>query len=135
MDKAQFYHNFWSRFGWTAWEESTVPDEKDENDGNDGGGVVIAELPYITYMVMEDDFEHPVYPGASLWDYGRSWVNISQKAKQIGDYIGYGGRIERIDNGLVWIQRGHPFAQRLSDQNDMVRRIAINIEVEFFTEN
>lgn len=128
MDKAQFYHNFWSRFGWTAYDESTVPEKEDEQ-------AVIAKLPYITYMVMEDDFEHPVYPGASLWDYGRSWANISQKAKQIGDYIGYGGRIERIDNGLVWIQRGHPFAQRLSDQNDMVRRIAINIEVEFFTEN
>lgn len=128
MDKAQFYHNFWSRFGWTAYDESTVPEKEDEQ-------AVIAKLPYITYMVMEDDFEHPVYPGASLWDYGRSWANISLKAKQIGDYIGYGGRIERIDNGLVWIQRGHPFAQRLSDQNDMVRRIAINIEVEFFTEN
>lgn len=128
MDKAQWYYDFWSRFEWNAYDESTVPDRED-------GGVVVADLPYITYMVMEDDFDHPVYPGASLWASGKSWAAISQKAKQIGDYIGLGGRIEPIDGGRVWVQRGHPFAQRISDQDDMIRRIAINIEVEFFTEN
>ena len=123
MDKAQFYHNFWSSFTWPAYDESTVP-EKGENK---------ALLPYITYMTIEDEFEHPVYPSASLWTYGTSWATVSQKAKEIAQYIGYGGKIFRLDSGLVWIQRGHPFAQRMTEEDDMIRRIVLNIDVEFLT--
>jgi hypothetical protein len=125
MNKAQFFHDFWSRFEWPAYDESTVP-EVGENQ---------AKLPYITYMVMEDEFDHPVFPGASLWDYGTTWKSVEEKAKEISEAIGYGGFTESIDGGYVWIQRGHPFAQRLSDNNDNVRRIALNIEVEFLTAN
>lgn len=125
MDKAQFYYQFWSQFGWPAYDESTVPEV----------GSNAATLPYITYMVVEDDFEHPVYPNASLWDRSTSWARVSQKAKQISDAIGYGGQIHRIDNGLVWVQRGHPFAQRVSDDDDTIRRIILNIDIEFFTES
>ena len=127
MDKSQFYHSFWSRFGWPAFDETTVPDRES------GTNVVIARLPYITYMVITDEHEYPIYPEASLWAYGTNWDVISQKAQEISEYIGYGGRTEKIDGGRVWIQRGHPFAQRLSDANDMVRRIMINIELEFLT--
>lgn len=125
MDKAQFYQWFWSQFEWTAYDESTVP-ETGENK---------AEPPYITYMVAEDEFDHPVYPNASLWDYGTSWLRISQKAKEISETIGMGGKIYRLNDGLVWVQRGHPFAQRVSDDDDMIRRIIINIDIEFMTEN
>lgn len=128
MDKAQFFHNFWSRFGWPAYDETTIPEKEDTE-------AIEARLPYITYMVITDEFEYPVYPEASLWAYGTRWDTISQKAKEISDYIGYGGRTEKIDGGYVWIQRGHPFAQRLGDENDMIRRIMINIELEFLTED
>jgi hypothetical protein len=33
----------------------------------------------------------------------------------------------------VWIYRGSPFSQRMSDVDDTVRRIIINITVEYFT--
>lgn len=127
MDRAQFFKNFWSRFEWKAYDESTVP-EKDSLNNDE----LKAKLPYITFMTIVDEFDHPVYPEASLWSYGTSWQEISQKAQEISEYIGYGGRTEKIDGGWVWIQRGHPFAQRLGDENDMIRRIVINIDVEFF---
>jgi len=131
MDKAQFYHQFWSRFTWPAYDESTVPGRNDDPNGT--GSPDGTALPYITYMVIEDEFEHPIYPSASLWTYGTSWATISQKVKEIYDYIGYGGRVESIDGGRVWVQRGHPFAQRVSDDNDMIRRIIINVDIEFMT--
>lgn len=124
MDKAQWYQHFWSQFDWPAYEESTVPRELSSDP---------VTTPYITYMTMEDELEHPVYPDASLWDYGTSWARISQKAKEISEEIGYGGKVYKLDSGRVWVQRGHPFAQRLDDENDMVRRIVISIEVEFLT--
>lgn len=123
MDKGQWYQHFWEQFGWPAYDESTIP-EKGENT---------AVLPYITYMEVEDEFNHPVYPNASLWDYGTSWERISKKADEIANAIGLGGQVHRLNNGLVWVQRGHPFAQRVSDDNDMIRRIILNIELEFLT--
>lgn len=126
MDKGQFYQYFWSQFEWKAYDESTVPEKED-------GTIDVAKLPYITYMEVEDEFESPIYPNASLWDYGTSWLRISQKANEISEAIGLGGKVYEIDNGRVWVQRGHPFAQRVRDDNDMVRRIILNIELEFMT--
>ena len=125
MDKAQAIHAFWSGFEWPAFDESTVP-EKEPN---------VVSYPYITYMVSLDDFEHPVFITASLWDYGKSWERISRKATEVAEYVGLGGKVMEIDGGKVWIQRGRPFAQRIADEDDMVRRIMINIDVEFFTAN
>ena len=175
MDKAQWYHEFWSQFTWPAYDESTVPEKNDNPNATyqltQDTAIVSGKsyftrsgtlpnyvyslvaspkatnlstyyemidptgtgLPYITYMVIEDEFEHPIYPSASLWAYGTSWAAISQKEKEIYDYIGYGGRLFSIDGGKAWVQRGHPFAQRITDENDMIRRIIINIDVEFMT--
>lgn len=90
-------------------------------------------LPYITYMVVEDELGNPVYPSASLWCYGTSWAAISQKAKEIAESITTGGKVYKLDAGRAWVQRGHPFAQRMGDDNDMIRRIVLNIQVEFLT--
>ena len=42
-------------------------------------------------------------------------------------------RLIPCDEGYLWIKRGNPFAQRMSDENDGIRRIYINIELEYFT--
>lgn len=123
MDKAQAIQAFWSGFEWPAYDETTVP-ERGEDE---------AFPPYITYLMAEDDFEHPVYINGSLWDRSTSWQRISQKAEEISKAIGLGGKVISIDGGYIWIQRGRPFAQRVADENDMIRRIMINIDVEFFT--
>lgn len=123
MDKAQAIDNFWSSFGWEAYHEASVPEKGEEE----------AKFPYITYMFSEDDFDHPLYIEASLWDRGTSWRRITEKTKEISENIGYGGKIIKIDEGYIWIQRGRPFAQRIADDNDMIRRVMINIDVEYMT--
>ena len=120
MDKAQTIDAFWNSFGWTAYDESTVPDS--------------ASYPRITYNMAYDELGRPLAMYASLWDYGTSWANISQKAEQIGTAITnlYPPAIE-FNGGRVYITKGTPFAQRMVDENDMVRRIYLNITVEFFS--
>lgn len=122
MDKAQRINQFWNSFGWKAYDESTVPD---------GAG-----LPRITYNVVTDSLGNPVMMYASLWDRTPSWENISKKAEEIGLAIVkmYPPALE-IDGGRIYITKGTPFAQRMSDSSDdMMRRIYLNIEVEYFTE-
>ena len=119
MNEIQALHNFWSGFDWVAYDESTVPEN--------------ADMPRITYNVSTANFDEPVALNANLWDYSRSWEQITEKAGIINDTIGLGGKIVPFDGGALWIKRGVPFSQRMTDPDDMIRRIYINIEVEYFT--
>lgn len=122
MDKFQAIHSFWSSFGLPAYDENTVPDGDDK-----------PSLPYITYDAVIGNFGDFVAMSASLWYYGTSWSQITTKMIQIESAIGLGGKIIDCDGGILWIKRGSPFAQRVSDPDDMIRRILINIEAEFIT--
>lgn len=122
MDKWQALQTFWSSFGIPAYDENTVPES--------------AEMPYITYEARTANFEKLLFLTASLYYYSTSWEAISKKAAEIASYIGYGSKILPVEGGYLYITQGSPFAQRMSDgANKEVRRIIINIAVEFFTAN
>lgn len=120
MSVAEVLYNFWSGFGLPAYDENTVPDD--------------AELPYITYEVSDAFFGgfSDLSQSASLYYRSTSWVDITEKAEQIADFIGRGGRMLAVDGGAIWIKRGSTWAQRQPETADrMVRRIVLNYEVEF----
>lgn len=122
MDKAQSIHSFWSSFGIPAYDENTVPT-----------GEGAPSTPYITYSVTTDSMGNVVQLNGSLWYKSTSWAEISKKADEISKYIGAGGKIIELDHGYVWIVRGTPFSQRMSDDNDSIRRIYVNLQAEFLT--
>lgn len=118
MTKIQALHSFWGGFGLNAYDENSVPEN--------------TPLPYITYEVADDSFDHVVYLTASIWYRANGWLEIDAKAKQIADYIGLGGRIVDYDDGAFWIRRSHVWSQRMSEpSDDTVRRIVLNVMVEF----
>ena len=122
MDKFQAIHSFWSSFGIPAYDENTVPT----------GGEKPA-MPYITYDASISNFGTPVAMSGSLWYYGSSWSQITSKMAEIEARLGRGGQIIPMDGGAIWIKQGTPFAQRMMDSNDMIRRIYINISAEYIT--
>ena len=119
MDKEQALHQFYSGFGVKAYDENTVPDN--------------APLPRITYNVSVTEFGDPVAMSLSVWDRSTSWATVTEKATDIYKAIGLGGKIIQYDDGYIWIKRGQPFSQRMADEDDTIRRIYINVEVEYFT--
>lgn len=118
MNKAQAIHNFWSTF-LTAYDQNAVPKD--------------AHMPYITYSVSEGAMGDTLVMNASLWYESTSWKDITLKADEIAQAIGSGYHIDKIDGGYMWITRGTPFAQRMSDPEYGVRRIYLNVNVEFLT--
>lgn len=122
MDKFQALQSFWSSFQIPAYDENTIP-----------SGDSQPSLPYITYDAKIGSFGDKVALSGSLWYYGTSWSQITMKMSEIEAYIGRGGVQLLTDNGSIWIKKGSPFAQRMSDDNDMIRRIYINIEAEFIS--
>ena len=123
MDKAQAIQSFWSSFGLMAFDENSAYDETIDLPDN-----------YITYEVQTTNILNSVDLSASLWFKTTSWKAITEKADEIAEYIGYGGRVLEIDGGYIWIKMGTPFAQRMAvEQDDNMRRIYLSISVDFFT--
>lgn len=123
MDKEQALHSFWSGFGLSAFDENTVPDN----------AMSIGKGAYLTYNVATASFDErtPLY--ANLWYKSTSWAQITQKANQISEAIGMGGKLIPFDGGYIWICRGVPFSQRMADDQSNIRRIYINIMAEFIS--
>ena len=117
MNAIQALNVFWSKFGLVAYDETAVPSD--------------AQLPYLTYEAVNSDFNRPVVGTASLWYYDTSLADISEKTLQISHELGLGGSVIPYDGGTIWIQKGTPFAQRMADPNDMVKRMVLNLQYEY----
>ena len=117
VNKEQALQSFWASFNIPAYDESTVPDG--------------AKLPYITYSVSINDFKVPVVMTANIWYRDTSWGDITSKYNEIADAIGIGGKMIPYEEGAIWLYKGSPFAQRVRDEDDMIRRIYLNIEAEY----
>lgn len=118
-DKWQALHKFWSSFGIPAYDETNVPDD--------------AVMPYITYSASVGSFENVVVLSGSVWYRSTSWEAISNKVDEIAQSLD-GYHLEAIDNRqYLFLTQGSPFAQRMSDEDSMIRRVYINITGEYFT--
>lgn len=133
MNKQQAYNAFWSRFGILAFEENTVPDD-DTIEALIESGAAASKYPYITYQVITGDLDGPVFPTASIWDRSNSWERVDLLTNRISEAIQTMNTI-KLDNGRMFITKGAPFAQHMSEDADSsIRRVVINLAVEFFTE-
>lgn len=120
MDKAQAINSFWNSFGLPAYDENTVPKD--------------APMPRITYSVATDQLGSVIALSASIWYRSSSWKDITLKTKEIEKHLGeHGGDVIKLDDGYVYLCKGTPFAQRMSDPDDSIRRVYINIQAEFLT--
>lgn len=122
MDSQQALDNWWNSFQWRAFEENTVPDDALSTYGH-----------YLTYTAGTSEFERPMMLSVSAWERSTSWAGTVNKASEIEAAIGLGGTVIPFDGGKIWMKRGSPFSQRMPDEDDTVRRVHMNIEVEYFT--
>ncbi len=124
MDKFQAFQSFWSSFGVPAYDETSVPTGKDA-----------PTFPYITYSLSYDTFDRPVSVTVNIWTRSTSWSAALEKFAEIEAVIGSGKYI-LCDGGAILIRFGSPIMNRLGDDNDdMIRRLLINIEAEYIISN
>ena len=121
MSKASAFHSFMSGFGLTAYDESNVPAN--------------APLPYLTYTYSTGEFNGgEVALVINLWYKTESNATPNAKVEEIYSAIGRGGVTIPVEGGAIWIKRGSPFAQSITDPSDAnVRRRYINLTAEFLT--
>ena len=123
MNKWEALQEFWSSFGWDAYDENSVDT-----------GAFSPSLPYITYAAQIGYVGQILSLTASLWDKSTSWKSVSDKADEISGRIGYGYELVKVDGGYLYLTQGQPFAQRMSDPEDSeIKRIYIILNAEFLT--
>lgn len=122
MTKEAALYAFFSKFGLTAVASSAVTDDM--------------ELPYLTYDVVSAAWgDGPTEIFAQLWYYGDSEKEPNAKAREIAEAIGLGGVLVPCDGGAIWLKRGVPWCQNLSDTDPLIKRRYLKVSAEFFTLN
>lgn len=121
MTKAEALQTFFSSFGLTAYTSTSVPDD------------VI--FPYLTYELITGAWgDEQAAITVNLWFYTESEAVPNAKAEEISKAIGLGGEILPCDDGVIWIKRGSPWCQSLSDETSRtIKRRYINITAEYLT--
>ena len=109
---------FWNSFGIPAYMDGNVPEK--------------AVLPYITYTWNDGD----IYSGETnstvqLHYYGDSEAQPNAKLTEISNTFGLGGIRLSYTGGGIWLKKGTPWAQPLTDPDDKrYKRRILNISIE-----
>ena len=127
MTKAAALYAFFSSFGIPAYEENSVPTDEDGEPPS---------FPYLTYELITDSFGTEIPLSFSAWYKSTSWTEANRMEETISKRIGRAGIHVPCDGGAVWFKRGTPFAERMGDASDQfIKRISMNLSVEFWTED
>ncbi len=126
MTKEQALYAFWSSFGWPAVDEQSDIDE-------DAAEEMGLRNQRIEYEVRTGDWTQPIALTGSLFHRSTSWAVVTQKAKEIEDFLGVGGYRMRVDGGYLWITRSNPFLSHDAPSDPSERRVILNINANFLT--
>ena len=106
---AKALYQFFSGFGLPAYVEYSIPDD--------------APLPYISYQLIEPDWDDGGTIYARVWYRSTSYTAINAKVDQIKAAIGEGKSIP-TDGGAVYLNKGTPFVQYMPMEGDDTLKVA-----------
>lgn len=123
MTKEAALKQFFSGFGISAYPSTAVPSD--------------VEFPYLTYEVITAAWgDGEVGLTVNLWYFTTQESLPNAKARELSEAIGMGGVRLRCDEGLIWLKRGAPWCQNLTDEtNKNIKRRYINVTVEYMSLN
>ena len=121
MTKAAALYQFFSSFEMPAYAASAVPED--------------VPFPYLTYELTTGAWgDGEVGLTVNLWFHTTSEAAPNAKADEISRAIGLGGVQLTCDGGVIWLKRGSPWCQSLTDSTDKsIKRRYINVSAEYFT--
>lgn len=120
MNKYEAMYQFFSGFGIPAYVETSVPPE--------------ADYPYLTYAPIDGDYmSGEASMLVNLWYWTDSEAEPNEKVREIAEAIGFGGTCVGFDGGMMWLKKGNPWAQSLADEDPMIKRRYLNVDVEYIS--
>ena len=122
MTKGAALQSFFDRI-MTSYAASAVPDD--------------ATLPYLTYELLTSAWNGgEVGLTVNMWFRTTSEKEPNAAVDKLSKAIGLGGVQIPCDDGVIWLKRGSPWAQSLTDETDKtIKRRYINVTAEYLTIN
>lgn len=117
IDTAGALYEFWSGFGLPAYTVNTVPDD--------------AQLPYITYSLVETESLESATHYAQVWYRSTSNADLLAKVDEIKADIGTGVKIS-CNGGYVVIRPSTPFVQLMNDIEPENRYAYFNLQINCY---
>ena len=117
MQTAKTIKDFASGFGIPAYATQNVPDD--------------IELPYITYPVVEPEWNQKATFYIQGWYRTNSYTEMLAKADQISREIGTGVIIS-MDEGYLVIYPESPLVQTMIDSDHNVRSFYLNLSINSY---
>lgn len=107
----------------TSYAASSVPDD--------------ATLPYLTYELITSAWNGgEVGLTVNMWFRTTSEKEPNEAVDKLSKAIGLGGVFLHCDDGVIWLKRGSPWSQSLTDATDKtIKRRYINVTAEYLTLN
>ena len=96
-----------------------------------------ATLPYLTYEMITIALNGgEVGLTVNMWFRTTSEKEPNVAVDKLSKAIGLGGVQLPCDDGVIWLKRGSPWAQSLTDETDKtIKRRYINVTAEYLTLN
>ena len=96
-----------------------------------------ATLPYLTYELITSAWDGgEVGLTVNMWFRTTSEKEPNSYVEKLSKAIGLGGVQIPCDDGVIWLKRGSPWAQSLTDETDKtIKRRYINVTAEYLTMN
>lgn len=96
-----------------------------------------AALPYLTYELITSAWNGgEVGLTVNMWFRTTSEKEPNEAVDKLSKAIGLGGVQLPCDDGMIWLKRGSPWAQSLTDETDKtIKRRYINVTAEYLTIN
>ena len=96
-----------------------------------------ATLPYLTYELITSAWNGgEVGLTVNMWFRTTSEKEPNAAVDKLSKAIGLGGVFLHCDDGVIWLKRGSPWAQSLTDETDKtIKRRYINVTAEYLTMN
>ena len=122
MTKGAALQAFFSQF-MDAYAASAVPED--------------VTFPYLTYELITSAWDGgEVGLTVNMWFRTTSEKEPNAAVDKLSKAIGLGGVQIPCDDGVIWLKRGSPWAQSLTDETDKtIKRRYINVTAEYMTLN
>ena len=122
MTKGAALQAFFSKF-MDAYAASAVPED--------------VTFPYLTYELITSAWDGgEVGLTVNMWFRTTSEKEPNAAVDKLSKAIGLGGVQLPCDDGVIWLKRGSPWAQSLTDKTDKtIKRRYINVTAEYLTIN
>ncbi len=122
MNKYKALYQWFNNLGIPFYVDTNIPDEKE------------IQYPYGTYQNVIDAWSNGVSITVRLYYRSTSEVEINKMADKIESLLKNGGQRVLCDEGMMWITKGSPFCQAISDATDTtIKSRYINVNIEYLT--